>query len=120
MSRVLLFIDDDLDVRSAYADLLEFTGWQVVHAADGHDALEWLKVNPAPGVILLDLKMPRMDGYEFRRVQLADARWRDIPTVIFTADANVDPADSQLGGAPVVTKSAPFADLRAELDKLIR
>ena len=78
-----------LDVREAFADLLEFAGWTVAHAGDGLEALEWLAAHAPPDVILLDLKMPRCDGYEFRARQLADPRWR-LPTVVFTADANVD------------------------------
>ena len=57
----------DLDVREAFTDLFEFIGWKVFHAADGQAALDWLEANPPPTVILLDLKMPRCDGYEFRR-----------------------------------------------------
>jgi CheY-like chemotaxis protein len=117
MSRVLLFVDDDHDVREAFGDLLEYAGWTVVHAADGQAALEWLAANPPPAAILLDLKMPRCDGYEFRARQLAEPRWRNLPTVIFTADANVDGvAVPNLGGAPLIRKSAPFGELSALLD----
>ena len=120
MSRLLLFIDDDYDVREAFADLLEYAGWTVVHAPDGQAALDWLAANPPPAAILLDLKMPRCDGYEFRARQLADRRWRDLPTVIFTADANVDGgAVPDLGAAPLIRKSASFAQLSAILDAVV-
>ena len=119
MKRRLLFVDDDADVRDAFADLLEFAGWSVDRATDGQDALEWLATNPAPMLILLDLKMPRCDGYEFRRRQLADPRWRGIPTVVFTADAGLDAARTPpLDGATLIRKSASFAELRAALDRL--
>ncbi|HEY2747709.1 MAG TPA: hypothetical protein VGL86_23970, partial [Polyangia bacterium] len=63
--------------------------------------------------------MPRCDGYDFRARQLAEPRWRDLPTVIFTADANVDGlAVSSLGAAPLIRKSAPFAELSALLDEV--
>jgi len=65
--------------------------------------------------------MPRMDGYEFRRRQLAEARWRDVPTVVFTADANVDGlATPTLDGAPLARKSLPFPELAALIERLIR
>ena len=119
MSRVLLFVDDDVDVRDAFGDLLEFAGWTVVHAGDGGEALAWLAEHPSPDAILLDLKMPRCDGYEFRARQLADARLRLVPTVVFTADANVDGADpATLGNAPLLRKSAPFAELAALLARV--
>ena len=118
MKRLLLFVDDDVDVRDAFADLLEFSGWSVVHAGDGQEALDWLAAHAAPSVILLDLKMPRCDGYRFRQQQLADARLRAIPTVIFTADAKVDAAElPSLDGARMVRKSATFAELQAVLDR---
>lgn len=121
MSRVLLFVDDDLDVREAFGDLLAFQGWTVVHAVDGIDALEWLAQHPSPSAILLDLKMPRCDGYEFRLRQLADPRLREIPTIVFTADATVDGSDARpLGGVPLLRKSASFAELAALLDRVSR
>ena len=121
MSRTLLFIDDDLDVREAFGDLFQFNGWTVVHAADGQEALEWLAANPPPTAILVDLKMPRIDGYEFRRRQLADPRWRDVTTVVFTADANVDGLHAPtLEGAPIVRKSTPFSELCVLLERLVR
>lgn len=117
MSRVLLFVDDDVDVRDAFGDLLQYAGWTVVHAGDGREALAWLAANGPPDAILLDLKMPRCDGYEFRARQLADPRLRSVPTVVFTADANVDGAGvAGLGGTPFLRKSAPFAELAALLD----
>ena len=121
MSRVLLFVDDDVDVREAFGELLEFAGWNVVYTADGVEALAWLAANAPPALILLDLKMPRCDGYEFRQRQLADPRWRDVPTVVFTADANYDCVSlPSLGGAQVVRKSMPFLELNAQLERLSR
>lgn len=119
MSRTLLFVDDDLDVREAFGDLFEFAGWTVSFAGDGAEALDWLGAHELPDAIVLDLKMPRLDGYEFRQRQLADPRLRDVPTVVFTADANVDGLRAPtLEGAPVVRKSAPFAELNAVLARL--
>jgi CheY-like chemotaxis protein len=118
MKRRLLFVDDDVDVRDAFADLLEFSGWSVAHAGDGEEALDWLRAHEVPSVILLDLKMPRCDGYSFRQRQLADARLCGIPTVIFTADAKVDAVHlPSLDGTWMVRKSAPFAELQAVLER---
>jgi CheY-like chemotaxis protein len=121
VSHVLLFVDDDVDVREAFGELLEFAGWTVVYAADGVEALTWLAANDPPAVILLDLKMPRCDGYELRQRQLADPRWRDVPAVVFTADANYDCVSlPSLGGAQVVRKSTPFPELNALLERAVR
>jgi CheY-like chemotaxis protein len=121
VSRTLLFVDDDVDVREAFGDLFELAGWTVVHAADGDEALSWLGTHGLPSLILLDLKMPHCDGYEVRRRQLADPRLADVPVVVFTADANAEGATlPSLGGAPVVRKSAPFDELAALVDRLGR
>jgi CheY-like chemotaxis protein len=117
MSPTVLFIDDDEDIREALADLLAYAGWTVVHAGDGHEALDWLATHDPPQVILLDLKMPRCDGYEFRARQLADPRLRAVPTVVLSADANVEEAaDPALAGLPIVRKSVQFDQLMKALE----
>ena len=116
----LLFIEDDLDVLEAFADLFVFAGWTIAGAGDGLIALEWLAAHPPPDVILLDLKMPRCDGYEFRRRQLAEPRWRNIPTVVFTADADLDGDARTLGDLPFVRKSVEFASLLATIERALQ
>ena len=119
MMRTLLLIDDDADVREAFTDLFTFAGWNVVTACDGLAALAWLQAHEAPDLILLDLKMPRCDGYEFRERQLADARFKNLPTVVFTADAHVDDVYLPLlGDLPVVRKSIELADLLALVERV--
>jgi CheY-like chemotaxis protein len=121
MKRLVLFVDDDLDVREAWADLLTFRSWEVAHASDGLEALEWLAAHRAPDAIVLDLKMPRCDGYQFRAAQLADPRWRNIPTVVFTGDTKVEGSRlPSLGGARVVYKSVEFGQLVSLLEEIAR
>jgi two-component system response regulator MprA len=118
MTPTLLFVDDDADVREAFHDLFTFAGWTVACACDGLEALDWLATHERPDVILLDLKMPRCDGYEFRERQLADPRLADIPTLVFTADAHVDEVDLPLlGKLPIVRKSIEFAQLLALVER---
>jgi CheY-like chemotaxis protein len=121
MKRLVLFVDDDVDVREAYRDLLELNGWEVVTAGDGFEALSWLSKNPAPNVILLDLKMPRCDGYQFRAAQLAEESYKNIPTLVFTGDVKVEGSRlPSLGGAPVVHKSADYEKLLKALDQIAK
>jgi CheY-like chemotaxis protein len=116
--RTLLFIDDDEDVRESFCDLFMFAGWTVFGVGDGLEALAWLAEREPPDVIVLDLKMPGCDGYEFRERQLGDPRLAKIPTVIFTADAQVDDADvASLRDVPIVKKSAEFAQLLAAVER---
>ena len=69
---VVLVVDDYEDARDIFCTFLQFAGYEVLAAADGQDALDVAR-RQRPDLILLDLKMPRMDGETFRREQLADA-----------------------------------------------
>lgn len=78
-----LLVDDDDDARELLASILEKEGYSVVGAHDGCEALELLRTI-RPGVILLDLGMPRMNGAEFREAQRRHPEWLRIPTVVMT------------------------------------
>lgn len=82
---VLLVIDDDDDVRLALRLFLEGEGYCVDEAPNGQEALARLRAGLRPHVIVLDLMMPVMNGFEFREKQKAAPELRDIPVVIFTA-----------------------------------
>jgi CheY-like chemotaxis protein len=84
-SEVVLVVDDDQDIRDALCELLEDEGYHVVSAANGREALAYLGSREPPCVILLDLMMPIMDGWEFRRRQQGDPKWANIPVVVITA-----------------------------------
>ena len=81
----ILVIDDDDDIREVLATVLDEAGFRVVTAANGREGLERLREDPQPDVILLDLMMPEMDGYQFRAEQQRDPALRAIPTLIVTA-----------------------------------
>ncbi len=82
---VVLIIEDDWDVREMLICLLETTGLQTRAARDGAIGLVEARRLPHPKVILLDLMMPVMDGWEFRRRQLADHAIATIPIVVVSA-----------------------------------
>jgi CheY-like chemotaxis protein len=82
---VLLVVDDDDDVRLALKLFLEGEGFEVEEATNGAEALARLRQGLRPGLIVLDLMMPVMNGWEFREQQRAAAELKDIPVVIFTA-----------------------------------
>ncbi|HEY8537576.1 MAG TPA: response regulator, partial [Steroidobacteraceae bacterium] len=83
--RVLaLVVDDSITVRRVTQRLLERHGMRVLTAKDGVDALSILQEH-VPDVILLDIEMPRMDGYEFASHVRNDPRWADIPIVMITS-----------------------------------
>jgi CheY-like chemotaxis protein/anti-sigma regulatory factor (Ser/Thr protein kinase) len=80
----VLIVDDDPETRRVLRSLLERQGWQVTEAADGEEALERVAEH-APELILLDLMMPGMDGFEFSEVLRRNPEWRRIPLVVLTA-----------------------------------
>jgi len=103
----VLVIDDDWDIRELVQIILEDAGYTVTLAPDGEAALDVLQhAARLPDVILLDLRMPIMDGRTFRQHQLADPVWRTIPVVLLSADREVDAVAAALGGAAVLAK--PF------------
>ena len=84
----ILVVDDDADIRSVVGEVLRDEAYPVVEAADGREALALLEsMDVLPGLILLDLMMPHVDGWEFRRRQLLDARLATTPVVVISAFA---------------------------------
>lgn len=91
LSGSILLIEDDRDVRDSMRDALEDEGFKVVCASDGREALGVLRAEKVlPRLILLDLMMPNMDGFEFREEQLRHPEWASIPVVVITAEGRVD------------------------------
>jgi CheY-like chemotaxis protein len=86
---VVLLVEDDQTISESIQDFLEGYDFTVLCAHNGAEALDFLKSPPRPSLILLDLMMPVMDGFEFRSAQLADPEIQDIPVVIMSADGHV-------------------------------
>jgi chemosensory pili system protein ChpA (sensor histidine kinase/response regulator) len=80
----ILVVDDSLTVRRASQRLLERHGYAVALARDGLDALEQLRLK-TPAAVLLDIEMPRMDGFELLTALRDDARWRSLPVAMITS-----------------------------------
>jgi CheY-like chemotaxis protein len=83
-SRSVLIVEDDADTREVTRRVLELGGWSVVEAENGRVGLERL-ASIRPGVILLDLMMPEMDGFEFVSELRKNPEWKSIPVVVVTA-----------------------------------
>src|SRR5262245_44669700 len=82
----ILVVDDQPAIREMFTALLEDEGYTVACAANGKDALDYLRqTKELPGLILLDLAMPVMTGYEFLREQRQDAMLASIPVILMTA-----------------------------------
>jgi len=81
----ILVVDDDPDIRDSLREVLEEEGYAVACVGNGREALDYLHREPRPRVILLDLMMPIMDGWQFRREQKKDPVIADIPLIVITA-----------------------------------
>lgn len=101
--RSLLLVDDDDDMRTALRHFLSDEGYEVHTARNGREALARLQEIEPPGLILLDLMMPIMDGNQFLAERCRDPRLSSIPVVIMSAWTRDWNGDS-LGVAAVVTK----------------
>jgi CheY-like chemotaxis protein len=104
-SASVLVVDDTPDVREAVALLLRTHGYSVESAVDGFDAVRKLESGLRPDLILLDVAMPRMDGFAVRRWLSADERFSKIPVVLLTGIYD-PPRARRLSGLPVVSKTA--------------
>jgi CheY-like chemotaxis protein len=101
----VLVVDDEADIRDCLAALLKRDHHSVATAADGAQALEYLRRHPRPRLILLDLAMPGMDGWDFLHARQRRPRLRRVPVVVFSAaPADLAPEALALGVAAVFQK----------------
>ena len=105
----VLIVEDDDEVRLMIDVMLAVEGYQTMVAANGREALEQMAVR-RPSLILLDIEMPVMDGYEFRAIQLQDPRLAEVPVICLSAGERTDLIERQTG-APCLSKPATVADL---------
>ena len=81
----VLIVEDDAELRDMMAQLLTLEGFAATAVANGREALEYLGRGNRPDIILLDLMMPVMDGWEFRRKQQSDPALAAVPVVVLSA-----------------------------------
>ena len=108
----ILVIDDDTHIRNLVCEVLDLEGYQVKGATDGRAALDLL-ATWRPDLILLDLNMPRMDGWTFCEHQQEQPAISDIPIALMSAARNIH--SRQLPCEPVAILEKPF-----DLDDLLQ
>ena len=111
-SGAILIVEDDDDARQAMALYFELDGYSVVQARDGVEALDLLRSSPGICLILLDLFMPVMNGFEFRAEQLRDPVLADVPVVVVSADVSTAQKAAALGAVAALVKPIEFEKLR--------
>jgi two-component system, OmpR family, phosphate regulon response regulator PhoB len=110
MSRILIVEDDD-DLVNLATHWLERAGYTVEHASDGATALTLLKNDPLPALVLLDVMLPKIDGFELLRRIRADERTKTLPVVMVTSFSRDRDAarGRELGANDYIVK--PLAEL---------
>jgi len=116
MRKHLLLVEDEPDTREGLTVFLEAEGYAVLQAGDGRQALELLRTRPI-SVVLLDVMMPIMSGWEFRQAQLADDTIADVPVVVLTADATAGERAAAAGVQAFLTKPVQLDRLLECLDR---
>jgi len=107
MGKIILLVDDEKDLSKAIAFRLEANGYKVLASYDGQDGFEKAK-KEKPDLIILDLMLPKMDGYKVCALLKGDTRYSRIPIIIFTARAQDDDMNmaKEIGADAYITK--PF------------
>ena len=94
MKKLILVVDDEKDIVEIVRDLLEGEGYQILSAYDGQEALDQLQRHRIDGVVL-DIKMPVLDGMRVIERMRADAKIKDLPVVVLTATQVIREAQEQ-------------------------
>jgi len=116
----VLVVDDYPDAREMYGEYLEYCGFEVVQASNGMEALQ-RALDTAPDIILMDLSLPVMDGWEATRRLKADKRTENIPVVALTghALAGISEGAKKAGCDSFVTKPCLPEDLVKEIRRVL-
>ncbi len=116
----VLVVDDYPDAREMYTEYLEYSGFEVVQAANGMEALQ-RALDSAPDIILMDLSLPVMDGWEATRRLKADQNTAGIPVVALTghALAGISEGAKKAGCDSFVTKPCLPEDLVVEIRRVL-
>lgn len=111
---VVLVIDDDELIRDTLRDFLSDEGFRALLASDGAEAIALLDSgSPRPDLIILDLGMPNMDGWQFREQQASDPRFSSIPVIVVTANRVAN-----MNAAALLRKPLNLNDLATAIERL--
>ena len=116
MAKKILVVDDETELLKAISILLKTSGYEVVTAQDGQESLEKAK-SLSPDLIVLDILMPKMDGYEVCRLLKFDEKYKSIPIIMLTAKVqDIDKAmGKKVGADDYIAKPFETQDL---IDKI--
>ena len=110
---LVMIVEDDPDTQEALSDILSQFGYRSVVTSNGQEALDRLRATgePRPCIILLDVMMPVMDGWQFRAEQQKDPAIASIPVIFVSADLRAREEVANTGGAGFIPKPVQVRDL---------
>lgn len=114
-AKKVLIVEDDPDSQEAFSTAIGDAGFDVVAVKDGREALTYLRTGGGADAILLDLMMPKMDGWQFRRRQLADEKLAGIPVIVVSAARIARNSSLAFGAATFLGKPVRFEELLGAL-----
>lgn len=116
----ILVVEDDEAIRDSIVELMSEEGYKVTAARNGALGIAFLQETPLlPDLILLDLMMPVMDGFEFCRQKSAQPAWAKIPTMVMSADGHIVQKQSQTGATDYIKKPLDIDELIARIHKML-
>ena len=121
MSRILI-VEDDADLVNLTTRWLERAGYDVQHAGDGAAALKLLGNDPLPALVLLDIMLPKIDGFEVLRRIRADARTKRLPVVMVTSFSRDKDANRarEIGANDYIVKPLMELDFLKRVEHIVK
>lgn len=119
MCPVILVVEDEEAIAKPLSRLLQMAHYEVTWMSDGKRALEWLNANPPPDLMLIDIMMPDMTGWEFREAQRKlPSPLNDIPSIFLSADSQSGGKAKELG-EHFISKPIDMKLLKSTMAELI-
>ena len=119
MVETVLVVEDEKDVRDLLQSFLNATGYQVIMASSGEEAIELAK-SESPNAIVLDVKMPGINGVETCRRLRAEEQTRYIPIIMATAFGTTEKEAADAGADDLIKKPFELTDLAVRVKSLLR
>jgi len=114
--KLIMIIEDDIEILSTVKLFLEFEGYKVVTAPNGFEAMNILKSSELPNLILLDMKMPIMNGWEFA-IEFLDKHDHKAPIVVMTAASDAEQRARDIHAIGWLSKPFDFNELLKKVKK---
>ena len=118
MNKKILIVDDEPDILFTVAQMLEFSGYEVIKAKDGEECLNKLK-ETTPDLVLLDIMMPEMSGWDVAAKIKENPKWQDIPIIFLTAKGDtMSIGMGNMAAEDYIVKPFDVNDLKQRVDSV--